>query len=146
VGVGRQSCPVVAPEGGGVLPATECWCCCACRRTGTSGGASSECGSGGAGAVPDLRLRRRQATIPEAPHWIRYGWRVLPVFPGILGFSVRAANSAGSIYYFSVPRFSGWKSKSWRIWLEKLYFLAIRCSTAPFLVACGTVLSVAMPL
>jgi len=61
----------------------------------------------GAGAVPDLRLRRRQATIPEAPHWIRYVWGlILPVFPGVLRSRWPAGahftNSGASIYYFSV--------------------------------------------
>jgi hypothetical protein len=36
---GRQSRPVGAPGGGGVLPATESWWCCAGRWTRTGGGA-----------------------------------------------------------------------------------------------------------
>ncbi|KAL5651426.1 hypothetical protein ACJX0J_036884, partial [Zea mays] len=63
VGAGKQGRPVGAPGGGAVVP-TESWWRGAGRRAGTGGAAFSECGSGGGGAVPDLRLRRRNPPFP----------------------------------------------------------------------------------
>lgn len=89
------------------------------RRTGTGGAAFSECGSGGAGAVPDLRLRRRNPPIPGLRIGSGTGGRSFS--STFLWLSVSAGvhftNSAESVYFSSHFWFvfNSRESKRWHI-------------------------------